>query len=181
MCQRAAETAASVMAGIEPTLVQLLTFTGVAATPEGQAAIKAFNTAQQALASWQSGTSAQTAIEAINAFTSVFDVLPIPADLITLENIISAGVVTVIGILSANSPAPVTASAEDVTADPEHTQALYAHAVAASTEKKVNNLVPGFKRSLFHSAAHQYKSAWNKAVDHVSDVLGTQYKALHQN
>ena len=62
MCKNAASTAASLMSAIEPTLVDLLTFLGLAGTPNGQAALKAYNAAVTALQNWQPGNSAQDVI-----------------------------------------------------------------------------------------------------------------------
>jgi hypothetical protein len=157
------------MAAIEPTLVNLLTTLNVANTPDGEAAVTAFNAAQKSLANWQPGTSAQTVIEGLDAFSSVFAVLPIPADAKALESIITAGIVTVIGVVTANSPAPAatattTAAAAVPAAAPEETQAMHVAAVVADTTAKVTTLVPEFTRSIFTAPAHQYKNAWNHAV-----------------
>ena len=44
-------------------------------------------------------------------------------------------------------------------------QAMHAASVAVDTTAKVQTLVPGFKRSIFHSPESQYNKAWNDAVD----------------
>jgi hypothetical protein len=77
--------------------------------------------------------------------------------------VIFAGIEAVIGVITANSPAPAapagsTASADDL-------QALHQADVAVNTQAKVQSLVPGFKRSIWHSPESQYKTAWNNAVD----------------
>jgi len=159
MCQNATKTAATLMAAIEPTLKALLTFTGLINTPQGIAAMNAYNAALVALQNWQSGTAAQTVLELIAAFQSVFNVLPIPAELATLVNIILAGVETVIGVLTANSPAPVGVGGH------AETQAMHQAFVAADASAKVAVLVPGFQRSIFHSPESQYNKEWNNAVD----------------
>jgi hypothetical protein len=123
--------------------------------------MNAYNAALVALQNWQSGTAAQTVLELIAAFQSVFNVLPIPAELATLVNIILAGVETVIGVLTANSPAPVGVAGD---ATEEETQAMYQAHVVADTTAKVTALVPTFKRSIWHSPASQYTKAWNDAV-----------------
>jgi hypothetical protein len=79
-----------------------------------------------------------------------------------LGNIILAGIETVIGVVTANSPAPVAPA--DATASWEERQAMHQAAVSADTTAKVQSLVPGFKRSIWHTPAHQYNEAWNKAV-----------------
>lgn len=149
------------MSAIEPTLVNLLNYTGLVNTPEGEAAINAYNAALKAVQDWVPGNTAATVIQIINDFSTVFSGLPLPATVITLENIISAGIVTVIGVLTANSPAPATPSA---TASEEETQAMHQANVIHDTNAKVQALVPGFRRSIFTSPAHQYRNAWNKAV-----------------
>jgi hypothetical protein len=173
MCKNATNTAASLMAAIEPDLVNLLNLLNVSKTPDGAAAINAFNAAQAALAAWTPGTTAQTVVEALNAFTAVFDVLPIPEDAKALANVIDAGIVTIIAVITANSPAPAPAAGS--TAGEEH-QALHALSVAEDATAKVSKLVPGFKRSHFHGAAHQYKQAWNGAVT----KAGPKYAQLKQ-
>jgi hypothetical protein len=166
MCQKAAQTAGALMAGLEPEIQSLLTATGLASTAAGQAALTAYNTAATDLQNWKSGTAAQDVIEALNDLEDVFNKLPLPATFELFGNIILGGIVTIIGIVTANSPAPSTTEevGEDA-ATPEETQAHYQAQVAADTTAKVEALVPGFKRSIFHSAASQQKSAWNKAVD----------------
>ena len=163
MCQKAAQTAAAVMAGIRPTLVSLLTATGVASTPDGLAAIAAFDAAEKALQGWQTGTPAQNVIQLIGDFETIFATLPLPANVITFTNLILAGIATVIGIVTANSPAP--AAPADATAHPLQTQAIYQANVAAETTAKVQALVPKFKPSIFHTPESQYEKAWNAAVD----------------
>jgi len=172
MCQNATKTAASLMTAIEPTLVQLLTLEGVATTTAGVAAINAFNAADQALAAWVPGTTSQTIIQLIDAFTTVFATLPLPPADAELADLISAGIVTVIGVISANSPAPA-APAGVATASVEETQAQHQVEVIHETTAKVNALVPGFKRSIFTSPAHQYKNEWNKTVEHLGGKYGT--------
>ena len=167
MCKAAASTVATLMSAIEPTLVNLLTLEGIAATTEGQAAITAFNAALQAVENWKSGTSAQDVIQVIDAFTQVFNTLPIPAEAKSLADIISAGIVTVIGVLTANSPAPAA------------TTSIVAHqeATAKTAQAKVQELVPGYRESWFARsraalgdsgvAAGEYKKVWNEGVTKV--------------
>jgi hypothetical protein len=160
MCKAATATVADLMSAIEPTLINLLTVTGIAGTPEGQAAITAYNAALQAVETWTPGTSAEDVIQVINAFTEVFNTLPIPADVKSLADIISAGIVVVISVLTGNSP---------VAADEEAQ-----HKVQAEAIEKVTKLVPGYKESLWDKAraalgdhtiaAKEYKGAWNKGV-----------------
>ena len=165
MCKNAMKTAASVMAAIEPTIKNLLSLIGQTDTATGLAAIAAYNAALTALENWQSGTSAQTVLELISAlqasFNAVTAAVPISPAIQALVNVILAGIETVIGIVTANSPAP------DSTEVPAHaeTQAMHQAAVAADTQAKVQALVPGFKRSIFHSPESQYDNAWNNAVD----------------
>jgi len=64
--------------------------------------------------------------------------------------------------VTANSPAP--AAPADIVAHDE-VQAAHVAETVATTTAKVQTLVPGFKRSIWHSPESQYKSAWNKAVE----------------
>ena len=168
MCQAAAQTAAAVMAGIEPTFKAVLSLEGLTSTPNGQSAIAAYNAALAALQAWKSGTPSQDVVQLLIAFQTIFATLPLPTNIVTFVNIILGGVVTVIGIVKANSPAPtpvvvVGAHLEDLASD-EDLQAHYAAQVAIDTEAQVKVLVPTLKRSLFHSPVSQYKKAWNEAV-----------------
>lgn len=162
MCKNAASTVASLMGTIEPSLVDLLTFLNIADTANGQAAINAYNVALQAVQNWKPGTTAQDVIAVIDAFTQVFNTLPIPDDAKSLADIISAGIVVVIGVLTGNSPAPAAAIVGDATYD--EVQHAWASQVAKEAEAKAAALVPGFKRSIWHSAATQYRNAWNRQV-----------------
>jgi hypothetical protein len=95
---------------------------------------------------WVPGTTAQNVLQLITAFTAVFDTLPLPPNVALYVNIITAGITAVIAILTANSPAPASLLGAH-----EETQAMHQAAVAADAAAKVAVLVPGFKRSIFHS------------------------------
>jgi hypothetical protein len=163
MCKNATKTAASLMAALEPTIKSLLTATGQLNTPNDIAAMNAYDAALAALENWQSGTPAQTVLELIAAFQSVFATLPIPANVEMFANIILGGITAVIGIVTANSPAPTGAEVH------AETQAMHQADVAAATSAKVAALVPGFKRSIWHSPESQYNKVWNAAVDENPD------------
>jgi len=49
-------------------------------------------------------------------------------------------------------------------ASPEESHAMHQAHVIADTTAKVTTLVPGFKRSIWHSPASQYAKAWNEGV-----------------
>ena len=167
MCTNATKTAASLMLAIEPTLKAFLSFENVLTTPEGQAAIAAYESALTAVQNWQNGTPATEVLELIAAFTSAFSAVTAPLNLpptvVLLVNVISGGIVAVIGVLTANSPAPVVASAVG-DASSEESAMAYQHQVIADTTAKVAELVPTFKRSIWHSAATQYRRTWNETV-----------------
>lgn len=165
MCTNAVKTAASIMAAIEPTLKGLLTFTNLINTPIGEAVIKAYDAALAAVQAWKPGTPAQEVLEVIGAFQSVFNTLPLPTTVITLTNIILAGIETVIGVLTGNSPAPAAAEEPEEPATHEETKVMYQAHVVAETTAKVQTLVPGFKRSIWHSPSSQYNKAWNEAIE----------------
>jgi hypothetical protein len=159
MCKNATKTAAALMAAIEPTIKSLLAATGQLNTPNGIAAMNAYDAALLAVQNWTPGTTAQNVLQLMNAFTAVFDTLPLPPNVALYVNIITAGITAVIAILTANSPAPASLLTH------EDTQAMHQAAVAADAAAKVAVLVPGFKRSIFHSPESQYNTAWNNACD----------------
>lgn len=162
MCKNATATAANLMAAIEPTIKSLLTATGLINTPNGIAALAAYNAALTALQNWQSGTTAATVLQLMAAFESVLNTLPLPPEVAMFTDIIIGGITAVVGIITANSPAPAGPVGLPVHAE---TQAMHQADVAASTAARVAVLVPGFKRSIFHSPESQYKAVWNKQVD----------------
>lgn len=174
MCKNASGTAASLLGAIEPTLKSLLAITGQTTTTNGIAAINAFDAAKAALSTWTPGTAPEVAVQALNAFTAVFAVLPIPEEAKLLEGIIVSGIDAVIAVVEANSPAPAAPAPTEGAASTEELQANHAFSVAATAEAKVATQIPGFKRSKFHSADHQYKSEWNKAVE----KAGPKYASL---
>jgi hypothetical protein len=161
MCVNATKTAGALLAGIKPTIVAILAATGLTNTAGGLALIAAFTAAQTALQNWVSGTAAQDVIEALTAIQTVFSALPLPATVLLFSKIILGGIIAVIGIVTANSPAPAPPVGFDAHED---TQVMHQAEVAASTAAQVEALVPGFKRSIFHSPESQYKKAWNDAV-----------------
>lgn len=166
MCRNAASTAASLMEAIEPTLKSLLSFLGQSNTQQGLAVIAAYDAALVALRAWKSGSSAENVLQVIGDFQTVFNALAqtmvLPPQVVVLVNIILAGIEAVIGVIAANSPAP--AAPADSTASAEEVTAQYQLHVAKETEAKVTVLVPQFKRSIWHSAASQYKNTWNDGV-----------------
>jgi hypothetical protein len=160
MCVAAVKTAIAMMEGIEPTLVSILAATKLTNTTAGIAVITAYNAALAALQNWQSGTVAQEVIELLGDFQGAVKLLPIPDVDQLFVNIILGGIITVIGIVTGNSPAPAPPAGVPVH---EETQAMYAAQVIAETTAKVQVLVPSFKRSIFHSPESQYKKTWNDA------------------
>jgi hypothetical protein len=163
MCQNAQKTLINLMGEIEPSIIALGTEFGLSGNPLYQEVLNEYNVALTAIENWQSGTVAQEVIEVVNDLAAGVAKLPIPATAQTLVQIILAGIATVIGILSANSPAPIPAPTAAVGADatPEEIQAQHQAAAIHDTTVKVQELVPGFKRSIWHSAATQYKATWN--------------------
>lgn len=162
MCKNAQATAAALMTAIRPTIVSLLTLEGVAGTTEATAALAAYDTAETAIQSWTPGSAATEVLEVIGDLQTALNSLPVPSGALALLNIILAGVETVIGVISANSPAPAAPTGS--TATPEDITVAHQLQVAHDTSTKVTALVPGFKRSIFHTPESQYKSTWNSAV-----------------
>lgn len=173
MCANPKATAEALLAAGEPDVENLLTIIGVANTPDGIAAINAYKAAEVAVADWTPGSTAADVTQVVNAFTHVFNTLPIPEDAKLLENAISALIVGVLGVISANSQAPAEQPAEtpEISAN---VQTIHAHAVAADTEAKVTALT-GYKPSVITKAkvmlgdhgaiAGQWKTQWKKAVE----------------
>ena len=162
MCQNASKTAATLMAAIEPTIKSLLTVTNLINTPNGIAAINAYNAALAALESWQSGTSAQNVLQLIADFQTVFNTLPLPANVQALTNIIIGGIEAVIAVLVANSPAPPAPAGSTV--DAENLQVTHQVVTATEAMAKVHALIPGIKLDRHGDIAAQYNKAWNAAV-----------------
>jgi hypothetical protein len=165
MCVNAQKTIINLMAEIEPSIIAIGNETGIANNPAFQTVISEYNAALTAVENWKSGTPAQDAIQIITDLQTGLQALQslIPSNILTLLNIILAGVATVIAVLSANSPAP-TPIVTGGDATPEETQAQWQAQVIADVTAKVLKLVPGYKRSIWHSAATQYKNTWNGAV-----------------
>jgi hypothetical protein len=169
MCKSVVATLGNVMAAIEPTLVSVETATGIINTAAGQDSIAAYKAALAAVEAWVPGTTSQDVVQVIGAFTQVFDVLPFPPEVELLVNTISAGIVVVINILAANSPAPAGTVA-----------AAHQEAVAADAQARVAVLLPGFREGWFtrtkaamgdtNAVAGAYKSEWNRNVAKVAAV-----------
>jgi hypothetical protein len=169
MCQNAEKNAAELLAAIKPTITEVLTLAGVANTPQAAAALEAYDEAETDLANWQKGTPATEAIEAITDLQTAINALPIPTQYQALINIILAGLETVIGVVTANSPAP--APAADATVAPEDAQDTHMATVAAATADKVHTLIPGIKLTRNHPAAAQYTTAWASGMAAVKTAV----------
>lgn len=153
MCQAAAKTAAELMTALEPELKNSLTVFGVPAATQ-TAIFNAYDAADKAIANWTPGTTSQVAIEAVEALQRVFDALPVPPEDQLIADAVSALIVTILGVLSGNTAAPAGTS-----------QSAHEAMVIAETTAHVQKLVPGFKRSFFHSVDSQAKKAYNQACD----------------
>lgn len=177
MCKNADKTALGLMTAIRPTIVELLGDVHISTTEgPGQLVLTEYDNVVTDLSTWTPGTVSTKIIEVMGDLQTGFDALPIPAGVKDLEDIIEAGLVTVIGVVTANSPAPAPTApvASEVAAQPHEIQGMHAMAVAADTQTKVETLVPGFKRSAFHSPASQYTSAWKAAKAKHTDGEGEQ-------
>lgn len=173
MCKNATQTAANFMAAIEPTLVNLLTDTGIAATPNGIAAIAAYNAAEKAVAAWVPGTAATEVAELVQDFNTVFQGLPVPADFKTFASIIAGGIQAVLTVLVGNTTSPATAEAA-TPEEAEHVQTMHAHEVGNAGVVEVAKLT-GYHVSLIdrtraalgdtHIGAKRYTETWLKAVE----------------
>lgn len=162
MCTNATKTAADLLAAEKSSLTNLLTVAGVANTPAAQVIMTEYSNVETALQSWTGGSPAQEILQILGDIQTGIEALRIPATYLTFVNIAIAGIEAVIGVITANSPAPAPSSSVAVV--PEEHQALHAADAIATTTAKVQALVPAFKRSKWHSAASQYRKTWNDAV-----------------
>jgi hypothetical protein len=164
MCQNAQKTLVNLMAAIEPSIIALGNQVGISSNPLFKNVITAYNAALTVIENWKSGTVAQDVIQVLNDLQSAVSLLPIPTNLQMLLDLILGGVATVIAVVTANSPAPTPIPTLAGDATVEETQAMHQAQVIAELTAKLQTLAPNFKRSIFHSAATQYKNAWNDAV-----------------
>ena len=173
MCKNATSVIGAEMNAIEPELKSFLAVIGQADTPDGLAAVSAYDAAKTAFTNWTPGTSAELAVEALNAFNAVFQTLPVPTEAKALEGIIEAGVAITIGLLTGNSTTDAAAHAT----------------IAADTHAKVQALVPSYKESLWDKAradlgdhsivANKQKHYWNQEVTEAAKV-DPKYATLKQ-
>jgi hypothetical protein len=170
MCPNPKSTAISLLAAIQETAISLGNEAGISNNPAFETVIHEMTVTESAIQNWTPGNVGQDAVQVINvlesAVTTLSQTVPAVAPYVNLINIILAGIATVIGIVTANSSTPTATEAS--TASPaEATAAFQAH-VVADTSAKVTALVPGFKRSIWHTPAVQYKNTWNKAVENAN-------------
>ena len=167
MCKKFVQTALSVMTAEEPALVNILTVTNLINTPNGQAAMTAYNTTITLLQNWKKGSPTTEVIQALSDFQALLTGLQplIPGNYVTYLNLIIAAVVIALGLFQGNSPAPVALGVEAM-ATPEEATAMYQAHITLTTQEKVRELVPdyNFNFSPFwfhHSPAWQFANAWN--------------------
>jgi hypothetical protein len=169
MCKNVTSQISNLMLAVRPTLVGIMTATNVPEATQTNV-LEAYDAAQEALANWQSGNTATTIDEALNAALAVIQSLQniLPPDAEELLGIIIAAIEAVVGLVQANS----TTDAEE--------QAK----AADEALEKVQVYVPDFKLSFWdraraelgdeNVAADRYKTEWNKAVA----VAPTKYATL---
>ncbi len=158
MCKNAQGTASALFIAIIPTIKSLMAIAGVSADTQTQV-IQTLNEISADIQNWKQGTTADNIIQALQDVSALLSGV-IPPNYAVLLNVVIAGITAVIAVLKANSPAPIS----QLGAHPE-AQAMHQADVAATASAKVTELVPGFKRSIFHSPESQYDKAWNGAVD----------------
>jgi hypothetical protein len=174
MCQSGLQQVGELATALEPEIVTFETITGTINTPDGQAAIKAYDALAADLKNWAPGSSTgQVVEEAIVAFTDVFQTLPVPDSAKLIEGVIEAGVITILGFVQAHPAVPPTPPAGSTIAPGDALAAHQAHVVAETTAR-IQVLVPGFKLSKFHTAKHQLASEMSKAVA----AAGPKYASL---
>jgi hypothetical protein len=167
MCPNPKQTAINLISAVEETLVSLGNEAGVSNNPIFETAINEMTVTVTAIQNWTPGNVGQDAVQVINvlesAVTTLSQTVPSLAPYVNEINLILAGIAAVVGVITANSAAP--APTETTTATPEESKAMFQAHVVADTSAKVQALVPGFKRSIWHTPESQYKKAWNEAVD----------------
>jgi hypothetical protein len=173
MCANAEKTIGNVMEAIEPDVVELLTIEGISGTPNGVAAIDAYNAAEQAALNWVPGTTAETVTEAINAFTDIFNTLPFPATAKGIVDAISAGIAMVVSIIAGNSPPPVAGASLEA-----HVEAVSVAAEAQVT--KLTGYKPSFwdKARAFAGDTTVVSSRYKEQVRKAAKAAGAKYAAL---
>ncbi len=167
MCKNATATAAGLLAGIEPTLVQFLKLENIPAE-EQATVIAAYDAAVTAVAAWKPGSTGTVAVEAVQALNSIFQTLPVPDQDKVFASLITAGLTSVIAIIEANST----------------TNVLEQHAITAKAVTDVNAMAPGafkYHKGVFavfqDSPAEAYHNAWHKKVE-AAAALDPKYQAL---
>ena len=172
MCTNAAETAYNLLLAEEPTIKAILTLEGVAGTTQAIAALAAYNSALTLLQSWVPGTTSQNIIQVLSDLQVIITALPIPPLYQLITDAVLAGIITVMGLVTGNSPAPAPVPA----ALPEGVTALmvqqdHERATMAEYSIKAQALVPFYKiqtRATWLPERHpdaQYRACVNKAVE----------------
>ncbi len=167
MCQNATKTAYAVLSGIEPQIKAILTIEGIANTPQATTALAAYDQALADLNAWTQGTPAQDVIQVLDDLEVAVQALPIPTAYQLLVSTILAGIVTVIGIVTGNSPAPPVASIQGI--DLAAVQQDHERATMARYSVRAQDLVPFYRiktRATWlpeREPATQQKHCWNKA------------------
>jgi len=169
MCKNAQKTAYDLLLAEEPTIKNILTLEGVAGTPQAVLALSAYDQALTDLADWVPGTASQDVLEALADVQTAIPALPIPVQYQLLGNTIVAAIITVIAVVTGNSPA---ASAEPLPegVDYEEAQQDNERATIAIYTPRAQALVPFYKlktRATWlpeRTPKAQYKACWNKAV-----------------
>lgn len=175
MCANAEQQLINIAQVTETTAISLLTESKLISTTQGTTITSYFSTLITDLKAWKSGTPATNILQIVEDIAALLPSLPIPAPFNLLVPVALGGLETILTLLGANSPAPVTAATEG--AVPElapHLQSLHANAVAVAGEAKVESLT-GYKpstidkaRAMFGDssiAAKKYKQVWNETVE----------------
>ena len=172
MCKNAQQTAYDVLVAVEPELKSILTIAGVVNTPQAVTALAAYDQAVTDLKNWVPGTPSQDVIEVLTDVQLAVSALTpmIPATDALLINAVLAAVVTVIGLVTGNSPAPAPAALVDGVT-PEDMQSDHERTTMAVYTQRAQSLVPFYKiktRATWLPERRpdaQAKACWNKACD----------------
>ena len=174
MCQNAQSTAYAILSAEEPEIKSILTIEGVANTPQATTALQAYDLALADLKNWTPGTVSQETIEVLTDLQTAITALTplVPPTYALLINAVLAAIITVLGIVSGNSPAPaVTASVVPAGVTAAEVQADHERATMTTYAARAQSLVPFYKiktRGTWlpeRSPVAQNKACWNKAVE----------------
>ena len=111
MCKNVANTTYDIIDTVVlPEVTSILQIEGISAT--ASPIMGYIGNALEALKNWKQGTPSQDAIEALTDLQNSLQLLPVSATVKIMVNTTIATVISVIHLVTGNSPAPTTATSE---------------------------------------------------------------------